>query len=147
MNERAHWFKKWLSVTDMCDGLGHISWGTNEAKGTIGRNMTTFGLRTMCMLSNGYGNPILQYLRGKSRLLFVYEFLKWLTNNIALLKKYCVINETLLKNCWVINEKCMIYNKVIPNGMGTNVANSRLRLGTNVAYYKWTITIGTIWVF
>jgi hypothetical protein len=60
----------------------------------------------------------------------------------------------------------MIYKKVIPNGerLGTNgeqsltlgdkwrtvayawgqMANSRLRLGTNVAYYKWTIKIGTI---
>ena len=29
-------------------------------------------------------NPILQDLRGKSRLLIVYKFPKWLTNNIAL---------------------------------------------------------------
>ena len=65
-------------------GLGHISWGR---LGTNGANMTTFGLRTECMLSYGYGNPILQYLRGKSRLLFVYEFLKWLTNNIITLLK------------------------------------------------------------
>lgn len=106
-------------------GLGHISWvalgdsrlrlGTNEAKGTIGR----IWLHLVCELCVCFPtdrNPILQDLRGKSRLLFVYEFLKWLTNNIALLKKYWVINETLLKNCWVINEKCMIYNKAIPYG-------------------------------
>jgi hypothetical protein len=35
---------------------------------TNGANMTTFGLRTECMLSNGNWNPILQDLRGKSRL-------------------------------------------------------------------------------
>jgi len=78
------------------NGMGTMGWG--QWDGDNRANMTTFGLRTICMLSNGYGNPILQYLRGKSRLLFVYEFLKWLTNNITLLKKYRVINETLLKN-------------------------------------------------
>jgi hypothetical protein len=83
-------YVRWKKLLTKGDGA-HII-GDNRA------NMTTFGLRTMCMLSNGYGNPILQYLRGKSRLLFVYEFLKWLTNNITLLKKYRVINETLLKN-------------------------------------------------
>jgi hypothetical protein len=49
--------------------MGQNGMGTNEAK------ITTFGLRTECMLSNGSKlgtnslNPLLQDLRGKSRLI------------------------------------------------------------------------------
>ena len=49
--------------------------GTNGKRGQMAykrgqmANITTFSLRTKCILSNGNRNPILQDLRGKSRLI------------------------------------------------------------------------------
>lgn len=52
--------KEWLCATDMCESKGAL------ITGTMGE-ITTFGLRTGCILSNGGVNPLLQDLRGKSR--------------------------------------------------------------------------------
>jgi hypothetical protein len=57
-----------MDATDKCEGWGHLSMGTMG-------DMTTFGLRTECMLSYGSKlgtdslNPLLQDLRGKSGLI------------------------------------------------------------------------------
>ena len=57
--------KEWLCATDMCEV---DVFGIRGAliTGTMGE-ITTFGLRTGCILSDGGVNPLLQDLRGKSR--------------------------------------------------------------------------------
>lgn len=54
----------------VCDGYvrGDLKSKGAHIMGTKG-DITTFGLRTGCILSNGGLNPLLQDLRGKSRLI------------------------------------------------------------------------------
>ena len=62
--------------------------------GTNGANMTTFGLRTGCMLSNGYENPILQDLIGKIG--YTDEDLKWDAKHpFEIINRYRIVEELM----------------------------------------------------
>jgi hypothetical protein len=55
------------------EAMGHILWEGHLSRGQM-RRITTIGLRTECILSDGIWNPILQNLCGKSGLMSIIRY-------------------------------------------------------------------------